>query len=171
VISPCPLCRYDLTGVDPDATCPECGATANEMAETRRRRHGVARVLRIATWTYFFGMAPAWICYAALVIGWYVAIRTRAFLEIPFVQDGDYPLLDLFGNIALVSGCFATLAIPCALAMPVVLWCRWRTEKPGRVMLWAALLLLAAAPYIAAFLGLHRSFTPAGLGLGAWIPD
>lgn len=169
--SHCPFCRYDLGGVD-GSLCPECGATREAIVEARRRSGSVGGVQTAATTIYLLGMIPAWICLVALIIGWNTAMRLGARADIPFVQDGDYPVLDSLKVVVMISFALAVLCAPCLFGLPVALWCRWRKgRRLLPVLRLADVLLLASAPYIEAFVGLYRFVTPLGLDLFAWIPD
>ena len=110
--SACPVCKYDLTGVDAKEPCPECGTKADHRLWLHRRVIWRAEDLRhnleVITIGYVVAMMPSCIAFVVLVVGFTSARMVG--VDHTLWSSAEHPWLDLMSMLT------ATILIS------VVLW-------------------------------------------------
>jgi hypothetical protein len=167
----CPLCRYDLAGIDADVACPECGATPEARANHNRSDH----YLRVFSRIYLLAMIPSWMMLGASLAG-YIWAHAVLDIHIPSsgLQDGVFPVLDAIGSIVWRLIFPTAVLLPFTLALPAIMAVEWRLERgrPRRRATSLALLALATLPNIHFILMTILRLTGAApWDLLDWLPD
>jgi len=116
-------------------------------------------------------MLPVWFSVLTLCLGWSIAHLVLPIPSPHWVQDGQYPILDALGIVAMLAmlpGMACTLLAPLLLTFSVRAYLR----SPAASTRWrgiAWLLVLSAPAVVVVLLFLRPWGSP--LGLVDWMPD